>query len=198
MKNMFRSIAIAAAILIPSVVFAQDSISGLEFLGIKRTDTIGDMLSALYVYGVGFVALAAFVMFTIGGAMYIFSGDRDPGRAKGMMKNAFWGLVLVLVSWVLLYTINPDFVRNIGDPRLQMLGISPGQERANCVVGSTNSAELCTPPFVCTDGTCQNPKPTSATCSRYTVTGDRNGCETEGCKWQAVGGIPPSFVCNAP
>lgn len=135
MKNIFRSIAIATVILAPSVVFAQDSISGLEFLGIKPGATIGEMISALYVYGVGFVALAAFVMFAIGGAMYIFAGDKDPGKAREMMKNAFWGLVLALTSWIILYTINPDFVKNIGDPRLQMLGISPSQTGAKPTQG---------------------------------------------------------------
>lgn len=94
--------------------------TGLEFLGLPPDADIGTILSKLYVFGVGLVALSALVMFTLGGVRYMLSGDRDPTEAKNWMKNAFWGLVLALTSWLILYTINPDLVKTL---ILQPLGI---------------------------------------------------------------------------
>lgn len=135
------------------MAFAQNSISGLEFLGISSNASPGEMIAALYVYGVGFVALAAFIMFTIGGVMYIFSGDKDPGRAKEMMKNAFWGLVLALTSWLILYTINPELVKTWDPklPKIQQSGsgqpnqpvVGTATRNQPCVPGSTNPSEVC-------------------------------------------------------
>lgn len=87
--------------------------SGLEFLGIPPGAEIGDILARLYIFGVGIVALSALVMFTLGGVRYMLAGDRDPSEAKAWMKNAFWGLVLALTSWLILYTINPDLVKTL-------------------------------------------------------------------------------------
>ena len=40
----------------------------------------------------------------------MFAGDRDPSDAKSKMKNAIYGLLLALGSYLILYTINPDLV----------------------------------------------------------------------------------------
>lgn len=131
--------------------------SGLEFLGLSPDAPIGEILSKIYVFGVGLVALSALVMFTIGGVRYMLSGDRDPTEAKTWMKNAFWGLALALVSWLILYTINPDLVKTLV---LQPLGIkqltappqapSPqAQEGGSCKKGSTDPTLTCQSGLLC-------------------------------------------------
>lgn len=174
-----------------SVSPAWAQISGLEFLNISADAKIGDVIAAIYVYGVGFVALAALIVFTVGGVRYIFAGDKDPSEAKSWMKNAFWGLVLALTSWLILYTINPELVKNIGDLKLQTIQVTPGSEGTKCVDGSTNPAEQCTTGFDCVSGKCQKPKPTQGQCAFL----PQGRCEAQGCKW-----APGTVVgdCKAP
>lgn len=88
---------------------------GLEFLRLPEGITIGGLLSRLYVFGVGLAALAAFVVFIIGGIIYLTAGDNEGRvtRAKSFMKNAVFGLALALVSWLILFTINRDLVREL-------------------------------------------------------------------------------------
>ncbi|MEK7541397.1 MAG: pilin [Patescibacteria group bacterium] len=173
MKLLTASLAaiiVGATLAMPAVALAQGTITGLEFLNIAPNATIGDIIAALYVYGVGLVALAALVIFTIGGVMYIFAGDRDPSHAKEMMKNAFWGLVLALTSWLILYTINPELVKNIGDLNLQTIQTNPGappigqQYMCSAEPGGYTSFETCKARCDALGGTCtlQNQQPPSA------------------------------------
>ncbi|MBI2053647.1 MAG: hypothetical protein HYT41_02795 [Candidatus Sungbacteria bacterium] len=86
---------------------------GLDFLNLPADAKIGTILSRFYVFGVSMTAIAALIMFTIGGVRYMISGDHDPGPAKDQMKNALFGLILALTSYLILYTINPDLVREV-------------------------------------------------------------------------------------
>jgi len=61
------------------------------------------------------LALAGFLavmMIVIGGVQYIISGASESmrGEAKKRIENAIWGLVMALVSYLVLYTINPSLV----------------------------------------------------------------------------------------
>ena len=85
-------------------------IPGLEFLQVPANADIGQLLTTLYIWGLGFVALSAFGAFTYGGLRYMTAGDSDPSEAKTWMKNAVYGLLLALGSYLILYTINPDLV----------------------------------------------------------------------------------------
>lgn len=86
-------------------------IVGLEFLG--ESANLGDLLANLYYFLLGLVGISALVMFVWGGIEYMLAGDRDPSKAKERMKNAVYGLVLALTSWLILYTINPDLVARL-------------------------------------------------------------------------------------
>src|SRR3989344_6496529 len=57
----------------------------------------------------GFLAV---MMIVIGGVEYIISGANEAmrGEAKKRIENAIWGLVMALVSYLVLYTINPSLV----------------------------------------------------------------------------------------
>lgn len=163
----FSAIAFSAfGALAPVAAFAQSSIAGLEFLGIPADASVGDMIAALYIYGVGFVALAAFIMFTYGGVQYIFAGDKDPSGAKENMWNAFWGLVLALTSWIILYTINPKLIQNVGNLNLQTIqtgtsGTSPGQTPTsvpNILIAQIRQDCAATPSHACVSNpNCERP-----------------------------------------
>lgn len=106
---------------------AAGSIPGLEFLG--EIATPSDLFSKIYTFGVSFVGLAAFFMFTYGAVRYMMAGEGSPSEAKKIMYNALIGLVLALVSYLILNIINPDLVKgfNIGLPPIPELKTSnPG------------------------------------------------------------------------
>jgi len=71
------------------------------------------------------IALAtvfAMIMIIWGGIEYM-STDAISGKEEGKerIQNAVWGLILALVSWLILYTINPDLLQFkffAGDPTI--------------------------------------------------------------------------------
>lgn len=162
---------VVCVLFIP-VALAQ--VSGLEFLNIAPDAKIGDVIAALYIYGVGFVALAAFIVFTAGGVRYIFAGDKDPSEAKSWMKNAFWGLVLALTSWLILYTINPKLIENVGDLGLQKIQTTRTDNPGGIDQGDgTTCTPVCRQGYKCIQGSC-------VLSSCYTIT-DLQECRSKGC-----------------
>lgn len=94
---------------------------GLEFLqGITINSTIDQILTAVYRFGISIVALAAFGMLVFGGVVYATAGDSSSrvGYARSLISNALFGLLLALLSFLLLYIINPDLVFNLKLDRL--------------------------------------------------------------------------------
>jgi hypothetical protein len=59
------------------------------------------------------VAIAAMLMVTIGGFMYMTAAGNNSrmDTAKRVIFDALFGLIVVLFSWVFLYVINPDLVK---------------------------------------------------------------------------------------
>lgn len=86
---------------------------GLEFLGITGKNTPGELFEKLFFFGLGLVGLAALIVLVFGGIMYLTAGDSadQTKRARGYMTNAIFGLVLAFLSWLILFTINPDIVQ---------------------------------------------------------------------------------------
>ena len=96
---------------------------GLEFLegyGISFDSDIGDILTGLYRFGVAIAGVSALVMFTYGGMRYLTAGDSPSGVgvAKKAMQNAIFGLALVVLSYLILYLINPDLTFTLHIPAL--------------------------------------------------------------------------------
>ena len=98
------------------------SVPGLEFLG--TAESPGAFFSRLYTYGVSLVALVAFFMFTYGAIRYMIAIEGNTAAAKGIMKNAVYGLMLALVSYLILYIINPKLVTEF-DINLQKIELTP-------------------------------------------------------------------------
>lgn len=154
---------------VPMVLFVLAPIAhaqiGLDFLNLPAGAEIGTILSQFYVFGVSMVVILALIMFTIGGVQYMIAGDRDPGPAKQRMKDALFGLILALISYLILYTINPDLVRevklnvNIIDLRQTQPADLQAQEGEPCIGGSSKIEEQCVAGAgSCTDrNTCEPP-----------------------------------------
>ena len=73
--------------------------------------SLGDYLDIIYNVSIGSTMVLAVLMLSAGGFKYIteesFTGKAG---ARETIKNALFGLLLILASYLLLQTINPDLV----------------------------------------------------------------------------------------
>jgi hypothetical protein len=84
------------------------------FDGFEKTEgtQLSEFLSQAFQFGLALAAALAVIMIVWGGVQ-IMTTDSWTGKASGKEKvwNAIWGLILALVSWLILYTINPDLLK---------------------------------------------------------------------------------------
>ena len=137
---------------------------GLDFLNLPPGAEIGDVLSRLYVWGVGLVAIIAVIMLVIGGVQYMVAGDKDPSSAKERIRNAIWGLILALCSYLILYTINPDLTKKVILTPIEINVVAPPtpSNQLPTFRCSTNGIEYPTAGecnTACTGGSCTNTPP---------------------------------------
>ena len=82
--------------------------------GFENTATdFPSYIMSIYKFGLWAIGICALLMISVGGYMYIGSaGNKSTAeKAKSIITDAIAGLVLALVSWLLLYLINPDLVK---------------------------------------------------------------------------------------
>jgi hypothetical protein len=120
----FRRQAIALglglALLVPSMVFAQDENFGLNQLGTINlgtrdlTDTIGIFINVV----LGFLGIVAFIIILLGGFKWMTSGgDEDKiGEAKKLMGAGVVGLAIVLASWAIASFVINQLASGTGSP----------------------------------------------------------------------------------
>lgn len=74
---------------------------------------VGQYIAGIYTWAVGIAGLIAVVLIITGGFVYLTSGGNAQRTqdAKDRISSALFGLLLLLASYVLLYTINPDLVK---------------------------------------------------------------------------------------
>jgi len=81
------------------------------FPGVTSSASLGAYLGLIFNFGIAIAVVLSLVMIIWGGIMYMTTDSwsgKDEGKSK--ITNALYGLGLALVSWLLLYTINPDLV----------------------------------------------------------------------------------------
>lgn len=72
----------------------------------------GAFMSGVFRVLITFGGLFAVVMLTVAGIGYMLSESRlDIDKAKTRARAALWGLVLLIGSWLILNTINPNILR---------------------------------------------------------------------------------------
>lgn len=84
-----------------------------EIPGFGRPSDFIQYIMAIYRFGLWTIGIAALLMITIGGFMYITSAanKNNAAKAKGIITDAIVGVILAMTSYILLYTINPDLIR---------------------------------------------------------------------------------------
>ena len=79
---------------------------------LSKNVTLKEYLTWAFRFALALAGFLAVMMIVIGGVEYIISGANEASRsgAKKRISNAISGLVLALVSYLVLYTINPSLV----------------------------------------------------------------------------------------
>jgi len=74
--------------------------------------TLEEYLTWAFRFVLALAGFLAVMMIVIGGVQYIISGANESmrGEAHKRISNAIYGLILALVSYLVLYTINPSLV----------------------------------------------------------------------------------------
>lgn len=69
-------------------------------------------ISSIYKFAVWTVGIAALLMLSIGGFMYLTSAGNNARmeKAKGVITDSVFGVVMVMTAYLLLYVLNPDLV----------------------------------------------------------------------------------------
>ncbi len=99
---------------IPGQAGQAGRIDGRDY-GEEGIDTLQDYLESAYKFGIAIVAILAVIMIGVGGFMYIVTSAGNAGKlanAKEIITSAILGLVMALLSWLILFVINPDLVGN--------------------------------------------------------------------------------------
>jgi len=151
--------------------------------GTPLNDTSDLTMFVQYVYewGIALGGLAAFVSLVIAGFQYLTSvGDPTKmSEAKGRATSAVFGLVLLLGSWLILNTINPDLTSLTPislDTNLEMPDLcqnnndcqNPALETEEELTSPTRVVYECIRPVGANEGTCQ-PKNLQYTCEYAVV-----------------------------
>ena len=83
-----------------------------EIPGYGKPKDFPTYIITVYKFGIWAAGIAALLMIMIGGYMYLTSAGNTAsmGKAKEYITDAIVGLILVMISWLILYIINPDLV----------------------------------------------------------------------------------------
>lgn len=94
---------------IPTVSFSEPK----EVNGAVESSVLGEYISGLYQYLIVIATTMAIVMVMIGGFQYTVGAANQEQLAKGKkrIKNGVTGLILLLLTYVILFSVNPQLLR---------------------------------------------------------------------------------------
>lgn len=101
---------------------------------ITETPILPDYVKYIFNFAIGLAGLIAFLMLVYGGFRYLISSGNPSAtsEANSQIFAGLTGLVVILGSWLLLTTINP-----------QLIVINPELEESGLVIGETPGVYLC-------------------------------------------------------
>ena len=80
--------------------------------GFELTSDFPTFVTNLYKFGLWAVGISAMIMIVIGGFFYMTAAGNSSqaGTAKKLITDALLGLIVAMISWLILYVINPNLV----------------------------------------------------------------------------------------
>ncbi|OGM98806.1 MAG: hypothetical protein A2915_01480 [Candidatus Yanofskybacteria bacterium RIFCSPLOWO2_01_FULL_41_34] len=75
---------------------------------------LGGLIQQIFTWSLSILGISVFVMFFYSGFLWLTAAGNTAkiGEARTHMTNAIFGAILLLSAYLILYTINPDFVKN--------------------------------------------------------------------------------------
>jgi len=171
---------------------------GVSIGGLTQA-TISQYLAAVFNLGIGIAAILAIIFIMIGGFRYIAAaGGGEVEQGKSMIKNAIIGLVLALLSYTLLQTVNPAIL-SLSLPPIKLIKQPPPADNADNSGCAANAATGTIPVGVGCDVKCQKGCVAGARC---VVSADNihgvcvSGAENTACEINdAQSPCAPGFTC---
>lgn len=120
-KNFIKISILFVIILLPMIIFAEESGQIVPLENLPGFEDVYEPLSrgdfTPYVQGmlnllIGISATLAVIYIALGGIQYITTdsiGGKEDGKDK--IKTSLLGLILILSSWLILVTINPNLIQ---------------------------------------------------------------------------------------
>ncbi len=137
------------------------NLAGAGYAAEAATPDAGDLIAKLYTFGLMLIGISALIMFVAGGVIYLTAGDNQKmvTQAQTYMRNSVLGLVLALLSYLILYTLNPDLVTR-GFPEIDPLTPAGGTSATQPAPVGTQVPRTskcqnglgCDPAYVCAQG----------------------------------------------
>lgn len=146
---------------------------------------IGEYLAGIFKYAIGIAGILAAIMLMVGGVVWLTAGGNagQVTQAQDYIKGSLTGLVLALLSYTILYTVNPELV-NFRPIRVKMVKEAPiGADRTCSYFDKCNPAyglsagSGCTGDSNCTQTGSAEAGAVCQVCCCYTST-------TTGCSWK--------------
>ena len=116
MKRFLGVVIIISFLLLPNVSFALEldyptiTIPGVGEITLSLDMDLNTLIAWFYYFIIGIAGISAFVMLVWGGVQWLTSAG-SPAKitdAKDKISSAFFGLLIILASWLILQVINPD------------------------------------------------------------------------------------------
>ena len=202
-KNLIL-VGILSMAVLAFVADAQTSYTLLEPLPTTGDNpTFAEYMPGLIRFLVLFAVVAAVVMIAIGGVMYAGSEAMETQKTgKSMISDALLGLAIVLLSYLILYTINPDLVNlRLTIPGLPSSSNTGGNAGTGPLVGGTSGSSACISPSQCSSNNCPFFPGTSQGICQPAGCNNPNGCSssggtTGGATGGTTGGSTPGNGCT--
>ena len=120
-------------IILPTLVSAATDTQTLTYVpleeipGFGRNSSLPDYIMSIYKFGLISIGVSAVFMITIGGFMYITSAGNSSSatNAKKYISDAIAGVILAMISYLLLYIINPGLLSMTASTQIGAAG-TPG------------------------------------------------------------------------
>ena len=111
----------------PASTWAGFSYTPMENIpGFSNSGDFPTYIQNIYKFGIWAIGIAALLMVSVGGFMYITSAGNQAsmGKAKGIIQDAIIGLIMALTAWIILNEINPGLVKVTITPPPALTGTS--------------------------------------------------------------------------
>lgn len=127
-------------VTIPNSNFTNDTSSTIT------GSTIASYIGAIYNYGLAIAGILATIVLMAAGVIWLTSGG-DSGKvsqAKELISGSVAGLIILIVSWVILNTVNPDLVnlKSISPTNIIKKNVNTSPQTCNEATNSSDCVRL--------------------------------------------------------